>query len=79
MDMDCKGTADLTARILSGNGSAQDADQLQNHVASCAGCSDVERRLRRTWDLLGQLAPVTSTSPVPALPRTGFLDRKSVV
>jgi hypothetical protein len=55
MDMDCKGTADLAARILSGNGSSQDEAQLRSHVASCPPCADVERRLRRTWELMGQL------------------------
>ena len=39
MDMDCKGTADLAARILSGNGSSQDEAQLRTHVASCAPCN----------------------------------------
>jgi ferric-dicitrate binding protein FerR (iron transport regulator) len=76
MDMDCKGTADLTTKVLSGNGSSQDEAQLRSHVASCAACAAAERRLRKTWELMGQLAPVTSSAPVPALPRVGFFTNR---
>ena len=69
MDMDCKTTADLATRILSGNGSAQDEAELRSHVAGCAACAELERKLSRTWALKGQLQPVVSTRPVPATPR----------
>jgi hypothetical protein len=69
MDMDCKTTTDLTTRVVSGNASTQDAAQLRSHVATCASCADLERRILRTWELMGQLAPVVSKSPVPAAPR----------
>jgi ferric-dicitrate binding protein FerR (iron transport regulator) len=67
--MDCKTTAELTTRVVSGNASAQDAAQLRSHVAGCAACADIERRLLRTWELMGQLPAVVSRSPVPAAPR----------
>jgi len=34
--MDCKTTAELTTRVVSGNASTQDAAQLRSHVATCA-------------------------------------------
>ena len=69
MDMDCKTTADLATRILSGNASSQDEADLRSHVAGCAACAELERKLSRAWALMGQLQPVVSTSPVPAVPR----------
>ncbi len=80
MDMDCKGTADLATRILSGNGSSQDEAQLRSHVTTCAACAALEGRLRKTWALMGQLAPVPSSAPVPALPRASvFGGRRNLV
>src|SRR5690348_7917786 len=69
MDMDCKTTADLATKILSGNASTQDEAELRSHVAGCAACAELERKLSRTWALMGQLQPVESTRPVPAAPR----------
>lgn len=67
--MDCKTTADLATRVVSGNATAQDAAQLRSHVAGCPACADLERRLLRTWELMGQLPAVVSRKPVPAAPR----------
>ncbi len=67
--MDCRGTAELATRVLSGNGTSQDDAQLRTHVASCPACAELEKGLRRTWAPLGQLKPVVSKAPVPALPR----------
>ena len=67
--MDCKLTADLVTRVVSGNASTQDEAQLQSHLAECASCAALEGRLARTWALMGQLQPVVSTAPVPAAPR----------
>src|SRR5262245_8486642 len=71
--MDCKATADLATRILSGNASSQDEAELRSHVAGCAPCAELEKKLSRTWALMGQLQPVVSTSPVPAIPRFAVL------
>jgi len=80
MDMDCKSSNDLVTRILSGNGSPQDESQLRSHVASCASCADVERRLTRTWALMGQLQPLVSKAPAPAAPRRSlFGNRRALV
>ena len=69
--MDCKTTTDLATRVVSGNATAQDAAQLRSHVAGCAACADLERKLVRTWELMGQLPAVVSKSAVPAAPRKG--------
>lgn len=73
MDMDCKSSADLVTRILSGNASAQDKSQIRSHVAGCAPCADLERKLSRTWALMGQVEPIVSRTPVPAVPRLTVL------
>src|SRR6185436_19097464 len=67
--MDCKTTADLATRVVSGNATAQDAVQLRSHLAGCAACADLERKVVRTWELMGQLPAVVSKAPVPAAPR----------
>jgi ferric-dicitrate binding protein FerR (iron transport regulator) len=73
MDMDCKTSTELATRVLSGNASSQDEAQLRSHLATCPPCADVERRLARTWALMGQLQPLVSKSPVPAAPRMRLL------
>ena len=73
MSMDCKLTTDLVTRVVSGNASTQDEAQLQGHLAGCASCAALERRLSRTWELMGGLQPVVSSSPVPAAPRKRIL------
>lgn len=73
MDMDCKSSADLVTRILSGNSSSQDETQLRSHVAACPSCADVERKLARTWALMGRLQPIASRTAVPAAPRATVL------
>jgi ferric-dicitrate binding protein FerR (iron transport regulator) len=67
--MDCKSTADLATRVVSGNATAQETAQLRSHITGCPACADVERRLLRTWELMGQLPTVVSRKPVPAAPR----------
>lgn len=67
--MDCKTTVDLATRVVSGNATSQDAAQLRNHLAGCAACAEVERRIVRTWELMGGLPAVVSRKPVPAAPR----------
>jgi ferric-dicitrate binding protein FerR (iron transport regulator) len=69
MSMDCKTIAELATRVVSGNASLEDAAQLRSHVAACASCADLERRLVRTWGLMGELPALVSRSPVPAAPR----------
>jgi ferric-dicitrate binding protein FerR (iron transport regulator) len=69
MDMDCKTSAELVTRSLSGNASAQDAAQLRSHLASCPACAELERGLSRTWALMGQLPVVASSKPAPTLRR----------
>src|SRR4051812_12413417 len=71
--MDCKTSAELITRVLSGNASLEDEVALRNHVAGCPACAETERGLSRTWALLGQLQPVVSRSAVPAAPRKSVL------
>ncbi|HZE96291.1 MAG TPA: FecR domain-containing protein [Planctomycetota bacterium] len=68
MDMDCKTSADLVTRSLSGNASAQDEAQLRAHVAACPACAGLQRDLSRTWALMGSPPVLASTSPAPSLP-----------
>jgi ferric-dicitrate binding protein FerR (iron transport regulator) len=69
IDMDCSTSADLIARTLSGNASAQDDAQLRGHLASCPACADLERGLSAAWTLLGRLPAVPSRASVPVLAR----------
>jgi ferric-dicitrate binding protein FerR (iron transport regulator) len=69
MDMDCRTSADLIARSLSGNASAQDVAQLRGHLDSCPACADLERGLSATWSLMGRLPVAASKSSVPVVPR----------
>jgi ferric-dicitrate binding protein FerR (iron transport regulator) len=77
--MDCRGTADLVTLVLSGNGTSQDDAQLRAHVASCAACAELERGLRRTWALMGQLQPLLSKAPVPAAPRASLIGKRQAM
>jgi len=76
MDMDCKTTADLVTRSLSGNASAQDEALLRSHLAACPACADLQRGLSATWTLLGRLPELTTSAPVPALPTRPALLRR---
>ena len=67
MDMDCKTSADLITRSLSGNASTQDDAQLRGHLAACPACAELERGLSATWSLMGSLPDVASRMPAPAL------------
>lgn len=67
MDMDCKTTADLVTRSLSGNASAQDDAQLRGHVAACPACAGLQRSLSATWTLMGRLPVLTSAAKAPRI------------
>lgn len=71
--MDCKSAADRITRVVSGNGSPEDAADVHNHVVGCPACAALERGLSRTWALMGQLKPVDSRVEVPAAPRRTVL------
>ncbi|HVR83424.1 MAG TPA: FecR domain-containing protein [Planctomycetota bacterium] len=75
--MDCRTSADLIARSLSGNASTQDDAQLRGHLASCPACADLERGLSATWSLLGRLPAVASKTLVPSVARP-FTRRRRV-
>lgn len=75
MDMDCKTTADLITRSLSGNASPQDSAQLRGHLAACPACAELERGLSATWSLMGSLPVVASRMSAPAVARPFVLRR----
>ncbi|MBV8881146.1 MAG: FecR domain-containing protein [Planctomycetaceae bacterium] len=66
--MDCRTSADLIARSLSGNASAQDEAQLRGHVSSCPACADLQRGLSATWALMGRIPVLSSKASAPARP-----------
>jgi ferric-dicitrate binding protein FerR (iron transport regulator) len=76
--MDCGTSADLIARSLSGNASAEDEAQLRGHLAGCPACAGLERRLAATWALMGRLPslPSRATAPAPAAIRILALRRR---
>src|SRR5436190_14334208 len=65
MGMDCKTTADLVTRSLSGNATAQDDAQLRSHLAACPACAELQRGLSATWILMGRLPVLTSAAKAP--------------
>ena len=74
--MECRASADLIARSLSGNASAQDEAQLRGHLAACGGCAELERGLAAAWRLMGKLPSVPSRFPVPVIAARPFLRRR---
>lgn len=67
--MDCRTTADLIARSLSGNASSQDEGQLRGHVAACPACAELQSGLAGTWALMGRLPEIKTSAPVPVVRR----------
>ncbi|HLY07747.1 MAG TPA: FecR family protein [Planctomycetota bacterium] len=65
--MECRTSADLIARSLSGNASVQDEAQLRGHLAACPACAELERGLSATWTLMGKLPSLASRTPVPSV------------
>ncbi|HLY76117.1 MAG TPA: FecR domain-containing protein [Planctomycetota bacterium] len=76
MDMDCRASADLIARSLSGNASSQDEDVLRGHLASCGACADLERGLSAAWTLMGRFPAVASRAEAPVVARPFTLGRR---
>jgi ferric-dicitrate binding protein FerR (iron transport regulator) len=74
--MDCRTSADLITRSLSGNASAQDDAQLRGHLAACADCAAMERGLAATWSLMGKLPAVPSRIPVPVITARTVFQRR---
>jgi ferric-dicitrate binding protein FerR (iron transport regulator) len=62
MPMDCAQSGELITRTISGNASPADEAELKKHLAACPGCTQTEARLRRVWELMGQLRPVALTA-----------------
>jgi ferric-dicitrate binding protein FerR (iron transport regulator) len=74
--MECRTSADLIARSLSGNASSRDEAELRSHLAACPACADRERGLSATWKLMGSLRSLPSRAVVPTVPTIRFAPRR---
>ena len=61
--MRCKNALPLISLDLDRRLSAEQARQLQGHLAGCEGCRELARRMAETWDLLGSAAAPAARAP----------------
>lgn len=57
-DSVCKAVARASAALLNGELEPAMHAQFVEHLSVCRGCADEFHRLRKTWDDLGEIAPV---------------------